>query len=94
MEEMGEIGKPSLLFAYDMRAHKGDPDEVKQVCCDMWPAYIDGVEASFPQANITFDHFHIMKIVSHAVDEVRRQQAKTKKTSRRAAISGSRTRPI
>lgn len=66
-------------FAGDLRAHKGDPDQVKQVCCDMWPAYIAGVEASFPQANITFDHFHIMKIVNHAVDEVRRQEAKTTK---------------
>jgi transposase len=60
-----------------LRAHKGDPDQIKQVCCDMWPAYIAGVETSFPQASITFDHFHIMKIINHAVDEVRRQEAKT-----------------
>ncbi len=64
-------------FAGDLRTHKGDPGPIKQVCCDMWPAYIAGVEASFQQANITFDHFHIMKIINHAVDEVRRQEAKT-----------------
>jgi transposase len=43
----------------------------------MWPAYIKGVNASFPNAEITFDRFHIMKIMNQAVDEVRRQEAKT-----------------
>jgi transposase len=58
-------------------AHKGNADQVKRVCWDMWPAYIAGVEVSFPQVNITFDYFHIMEIIKHAVDEVRRQEAKT-----------------
>ena len=64
-------------FVDDLIAHGGDPDQVNQVCCDMWPAYIAGVEASLPQANMTFDHFHIMKIMNQAVDEVRRHEAKT-----------------
>ena len=64
-------------FAADLSSHAGDPDQVRQVCCDMWPAYIKGVNASFPNAEITFDRFHIMKIMNQAVDEVRRQEAKT-----------------
>ncbi len=42
----------------------------------MWPAYIKGVKSSFPNAEITFDRFHIMKIMNQAVDEVRRMEAK------------------
>jgi len=64
-------------FADDLIAHGGDPDQVHQICCDMWPAYINGIQTSFPNADITFDRFHIMKILNQAVDEVRRQEAKT-----------------
>ena len=64
-------------FAEDLSAHGGRPDQVKQVCCDMWPAYITGVEISLPNAEITYDRFHIMRIINQAVDEVRRQEAKT-----------------
>jgi len=64
-------------FADDLIAHGGDPDQVRHVCCDMWPAYINGVKVSFPDAEITFDRFHIMKIINQAVDEVRRQEAQT-----------------
>ncbi len=63
-------------FAVDLSAHGCDPDQVRQICCDMWPAYIKGVKSSFPNAEITFDRFHIMKIMNQAVDEVRRMEAK------------------
>lgn len=64
-------------FAEDLRAHGGDPELVRQACCDMWPAYISGLKTSFRNAEITFDRFHIMRIMNQAVDEVRRQEAKT-----------------
>jgi transposase len=64
-------------FADDLSAHGGDSEQIRQVCCDMWPAYISGVKTFFPNAEITFDRFHIIKIMNQAVDEVRRQEAKT-----------------
>ncbi|TAK93909.1 ISL3 family transposase [Patescibacteria group bacterium] len=64
-------------FAKDLTAHKGRPKSVLQVCCDMSPAFISGVKAQFPDAEITFDRFHIMKIVNDAVDQVRREEATT-----------------
>lgn len=64
-------------FAKDLTAHKGKPKSVLQVCCDMSPAFISGVQATFPNAEITFDRFHIMKIVNDAVDQVRRQESAT-----------------
>lgn len=42
----------------------------------MSPSFISGVERNFPHAHLTFDKFHIMKIINEAVDEVRRQEQK------------------
>lgn len=63
-------------FRQDLTAHKGHPENIKEVCCDMSPAFISGVEKQFPDAQLTFDKFHIMKIINEAVDEVRRQEQK------------------
>ncbi len=42
----------------------------------MSPAFIKGVTEQFPEAEITFDKFHVMKLVGEAVDTVRRQEQK------------------
>ena len=63
-------------FAQDLREHKGEPEHIKDVSSDMSPAYIRGVTESLPNARITFDKFHVMKIVNEAVDQVRRMEQK------------------
>ena len=40
----------------------------------MSPAFIQGVEQQLPNAPLTFDKFHVTKIINEAVDEVRRQE--------------------
>ena len=40
----------------------------------MSPEYIKGIGEFLPEANITFDKFHIMKIINKAVDQVRRDE--------------------
>ncbi|MGB7295085.1 MAG: transposase, partial [Candidatus Aminicenantales bacterium] len=45
-----------------------------QICCDMAPGFIAGVEKDFPNARITFDKFHVLKVLNEAVDEVRREE--------------------
>lgn len=42
----------------------------------MSPAFIKGVKENLPNAAITFDKFHILKIINEAVDEVRREESK------------------
>jgi transposase len=42
----------------------------------MSPAFIKGVTESLPNAAITFDKFHAVKIVNDAVDQVRRAEQK------------------
>jgi transposase len=65
-------------FKEDLRAHGGDAANIKQTCCDMSPAFIRGIEDTFENATITFDKFHIMKVINEALDEVRRMEQKTR----------------
>jgi len=61
-------------FKSDFEGHKGISENVKDFCVDMSPAFIAGIERHFPNAKITFDKFHIMKIINEAVDQVRREE--------------------
>jgi transposase len=61
-------------FAKDLAAHQGDADNIKEVCIDMSPAFIKGTADHLPEAEITFDRFHVMKIINQAVDQVRRAE--------------------
>ena len=61
-------------FKEDLESHKGNANSIEEICCDMAPAFITGTEKNFPHAQITFDKFHVLKILNEAVDEVRRQE--------------------
>lgn len=63
-------------FAEDLRAHQGDPEAVTVACMDMSKAYIAGTEKHLPNAEITFDKFHVVQLANKAVDEVRRAEVK------------------
>ena len=58
-------------FAADLHAHGGTPTAVAHACMDMSAAYLKGVTAYLPQALISYDRFHIVKLASQAMDEVR-----------------------
>ena len=64
-------------FVKDFKEHNGDIQKIENVSCDMSPAFIKGVTENLPQAEITFDKFHILKIINEAVDSVRKQEVKT-----------------
>lgn len=63
-------------FKQDLEAHGGKAEDIQDACCDMSPAFISGIENTFENAKITFDKFHVVKILNAAVDEVRRQEQK------------------
>ena len=63
-------------FRRDLLAHAGDPGKIREASLDMSPAFVKGLRENFPKAHLTFDRFHIMKIIGEAVDEVRRKEAK------------------
>lgn len=64
-------------FANDLSEHKGSPENITQVSCDMSPAFIKGIEEQLPKAKIVFDRFHVTKIINEAVDKVRKTEVKS-----------------
>lgn len=61
-------------FKKDLESPKGDAKAIAEICCDMAPAFISGVETHFPNTQMTFDKFHVLKILNEAVDKVRREE--------------------
>ena len=72
----GKGSETIAAFAQDLKEHKGNPDGITDVSIDMSPAFISGVEKNLPNATITFDKYHIMKLINTAVDEVRKAETK------------------
>ena len=63
-------------FAEDLERHQGHANNITDVSCDMSPAFIKGVKENLPEAKITFDKFHIVKMINEAIDAVRRMEIK------------------
>jgi transposase len=61
-------------FEKDYTKHGGLAENVTQFSIDMSPAFIKGVTENFPNAEIVFDKFHIIKIINEALDKVRRSE--------------------
>jgi transposase len=72
----GKDSATVAAFAEDLQVHKGNPGAINEVSIDMSPAFIKGVTGHLPNASITFDKFHVTKMVNEAVDEVRRLERK------------------
>lgn len=72
---MEDRSQPSLEAYY----HQFRPEELAQLragAMDMWDPYIGATRAGVPGADskIVFDKFHVLGVVSEAVDKVRRQE--------------------
>ena len=72
----GKDSKTVEDFTEVLEASDGDRKQITDVSCDMSPAFIKGVSEYLPESKITFDKFHILKIINKAVDSVRRIEAK------------------
>jgi len=65
----------SAELVEDLKAHGGKAEQIQDVCCDMSPAFIAGIQEHLPKAEITLDRFHLMKLMNDALDTVRRSQS-------------------
>lgn len=63
-------------FVKDLRQHGGWPGQVRDLCMDMSKAFQQGAAETLPFAEITFDRFHVMQVVSRALDDARRRERK------------------
>lgn len=72
----GKSNKTVVDFVSHLKEHGGDPEKITDVSSDMSPAFIKGIKENLSNADITFDKFHILKIINEAVDKVRKEEAK------------------
>ena len=78
-----------LDFAADLKAHGGDPAEVRHVCMDMSAAYAKGAGMALPNAAISYDRFHVIAMAIQAMDEVRREELRTEPEVVAQALQGA-----
>ena len=70
-------GKSSeTLNAFFDELGKDRAGKLETITIDMSAAFIKSIEAKAPQAQIVFDLFHVLKLASEAVDEVRRSMVR------------------
>jgi transposase len=74
------------VFAEDMRAHGGDPAAIEHACIDMSAAYAKGIGQSLPNAQISYDRFHVIALANTAMDEVRREEMRSSAAAVREAV--------
>ena len=65
-------------FADDLESHGGCAENIQNVSIDMSKSFIAGIEQTLPWAKISFDEFHVIQMVNKVIDEVRREEVKTK----------------
>lgn len=58
----------------------------------MSPSFISGIEANFPKDSITFDKFHVMKMVNKVLDIVRKKEQATQPELKIQGMYGLKTR--
>lgn len=49
-----------------------NPKKVREFSSDMSPAFLSGINEYFPKAKVTLDKYHLVAMVSRAVDETRK----------------------
>jgi len=74
--EEGKDHQTVKNFGIYLEQKGGMRENITDVSCDMSPAFIKGVGETFAEAQVTFDKFHILKLINEAVDDVRRSEAR------------------
>ena len=73
----GRAAQVVAELADHLDSHSCPPSQIRQVSIDMSAAYIKGVGQHLPDAQITFDKFHVIAHASAAVDKTRRVEQRT-----------------
>ena len=82
-------GKDALVKFWRRVKHAGA--QIQTISSDLSPAFIASVRENAPAAIHVYDHFHVIKLVNEAVDNVRRQTYNAEKDQEmRQVIKGNR----
>ena len=70
----GRDSKTLREFKDHLRRRGLSPEQIRTICSDMSPAYIKGIGDEFGHALLVFDYFHVVQLVTTALDAVRRRE--------------------
>lgn len=62
-------------FVAELERREVAPSQITEIAMDMSKAFIAGAGEHFPDAQICFDRFHVMKLCGEATDKVRKEVA-------------------
>lgn len=62
-------------FAAELSRRGVSADQIQEIAMDMSRAFIAGAGEHFPDAQLCFDRFHVMKLCGEAIDKVRKEVA-------------------
>lgn len=69
-------GKNTFVeFAAELARRDVPATQINEIAMDMSKAFIAGAGEHFPDAQICFDRFHVMKLCGEAIDKVRKEVA-------------------
>jgi len=63
-------------FYNELQSREIHPNNIQHISMDMSKSFISGASTYFPKADITFDKFHVKKLLNESVDQVRKAESK------------------
>ena len=80
-------------FVAELNRRGVDPSQVEEIAMDMSKAFIAGAGEHFPDAQISFDCFHVMNLCGESLDEIRKQVVRENGSLPRGAMWALRGNP-
>jgi len=74
----GKKGTTFWHFKRECKKQGLNPKNITDISMDMSAAFIKGATTHFPNAEITFDKFHVLALLNKAVNEIRKTQKEHK----------------
>lgn len=75
-------------FAVDLQTHGGKRTAIAHACIDMSAAYAKGIGQALPNAQISYDRYHVVALANKAMDEVRTAEWKDESQRVRDELGG------
>ena len=72
----GKDNETVKSFVTDFEAHGGNPEQITDAAIDMSKAFIKGIKEQLPNAVVTFDPFHVIKLMNDKLAKIRAEEAR------------------
>lgn len=86
----GKDNSTVTRFGERFKEKKGNPDEVKNITCDLTHGFRNSMKALYPKATTTVDRFHVMKMANDEVDAIRRREIRSRDKKKSKALDKTR----